>query len=187
MKWIMMQTSELNKSLVDITNLIAPMDLQGFLQLLINNGFNKQGYQHDLQQYSANEQLGFFLHFATEGVFRRLYFQPALVKHDFLAMLKQLSQAPLQNTHYKTALIANFACSHLNYRLFMDKDVTGGTPREAADKFTNSDIEALLTCKAYGALPYFVIGDSHSRLYQHHGLFCSSGWLLPISITCSGG
>jgi hypothetical protein len=39
----------------------------------------------------------------------------------------------------------------------------------------------------FGALPYFVLGDSHSRLYQHPGLGFGQDWLLPISVTCSGG
>lgn len=183
----MLQSFESQQVLGKIANLIAPLDFQQLYHLLINNGFNKQGYHHNYQNFYANDPLEFFLHFASEGVLNRLYFQPSLVNRDFLSILNELFNTPFTNHFYKTALVANFACSFLNHRLFHDNDVTGGTQREAADQFSNSDIEAMLACKTFSALPYFVIGDSHSRLYQHHGLFCSNGWLLPISITCRGG
>lgn len=170
-----------------VSNLIAPLTIQQFYHLLVENGFSRQGYSHFPQNSSGSDPLGFILHFASEGVLKRLYFQPVPVNRDFLTILHDLYHSPLQNTQYKTALVANFACSFLNHSLFQDQEVRGGTPREAADRFSNPDIDAMLTCQLFGALPYFVIGDSHSRLYQHHGLLCSSGWLLPISITCSGG
>jgi len=184
-----MQTIHDHSLIAQVEKWIAPLDLYEFYHLLINNGFDEQGYylNHPHLQPLANTPLAFFLHFANEGILNRLYFQPKNVNRDFLTILNELYQTFIENKFYKLALVANFACSFMNERLFHDRAVTGATAREAADLFSNADIQTLLMCKAFGALPYFVMGDSHSRLYQHHGLLSDNGWLLPIAMTCRGG
>ena len=105
----------------------------------------------------------------------------------FLPILRDLHGAPGSNAKDAAQLMASCVCGFLTRKLFHDWDVTGGTPREAADRYGDDDIAMMVACRALGAIPYFVIGDSHSRLYQHPGLSFDEDWLLPISITCSGG
>jgi hypothetical protein len=106
---------------------------------------------------------------------------------QFLALLRDLRHdTPAASPRDAMALTASCAVGYLNRKLFHDWDVTGGTPREAADRYGDDDIALMLACRDAGAIPYFVFGDSHSRLYQHPGLSFDDGWLLPISVTCSG-
>jgi hypothetical protein len=105
----------------------------------------------------------------------------------FLAMLAEIHQTAVGSRAHVMALTSACACAFLNRKLFRDPDVVGGTPREAADKYSDEDLVTMVVCREFGAIPYFVFGDSHSRLYQHPGLSFDDAWLLPISVTCSGG
>lgn len=115
-------------------------------------------------------------------------FGPALPDvSEFLSVLRDLHSAGAANRGDAAALMASCVCGFLNRALFHDWEVIGGTPREAADRYGDGDIAMMVGCRDLGAIPYFIFGDSHSRLYQHPGLSFDDGWLLPISITCSGG
>lgn len=107
------------------------------------------------------------------------------IKEELLSGLQDVGRAASSLDGMRLA--SSCASAFFNLKIFHDADVVGGTPREAADHFSDDDIDMVLACREVGAIPYVVFGDSHSRLYQHYGLNFDDAWLLPIAITCSGG
>jgi len=172
-----------------ISSLCAPMALDDFVTMLILNGFSEVGYlqaNSDLSQYSKTSS-NLLVHFCEYGIPELRHFRIVTGQSDLLKRLRSIYEAPIADADYKNALVATFARAWWNETLWHDPQISGGTPRETCDRFSDADIQTMMSCKEFGALPYFTFGDSQIRLYQHILFVSGEKWLLPISFTCSGG
>jgi len=163
-----------------------PIQAKALYALLEESGFSEAGYYQlnpNLTDY-ADTDFGLFIHFCAIGMLQRRPFKLSLDGRNLYEILDRFASSGIENKEYVDALIAVFA------REFITQTWPTGIPNpvwESSDDHTDEELSELLSYTKFNALPYLVFGDSHSRLYQFLRILPDNKWLLPISMTCSGG
>lgn len=181
-------------------NLVSPAELQTRLAVLSEPrgadylfglirsvGFTNAGYLQSNPNLAPYGDVpnGLIGHFAAIGAQQ---LRPTLLDRTgrtLREVVETIAASDLTNAGYRSTLLALIA------REFIMQSWLLGAPQppvwENSDAHTDDRLEELIRYGNYNALPYFVIGDGHSRLYQSIRIFPDGKWLLPIAMTCSGG
>ncbi len=164
-----------------IAELSAPLSPSSLFELLYECGFTEERYlevNRHLASLAATPN-ALVTHFCEQGIREHRYFK-ARTDIDIVQALTKLQQAPLHDKAFAAALLGAVGRALTNERWFRDPKFT-----EAFDRLTDDQIRHLVSLERFGAMPYFVFGDSHSRLYQHLRTFPDGSWSLPLKITFS--
>ncbi len=175
-----------DRRLAPIAARCMPTPLDEFLTCLRQAGFTESGYlaANGSLSHLAADPPAVLLDFCEDGVPLARNFQIDVFGRDILADLSRISALEIADAPYKAALLACFGLAYVRARWPSPR--TG--VHEFFDLFPDEDIATLVALRAFGARPFFVMGDSHSRLYARLRRMLPDGrWLLPINMTCSTG
>jgi hypothetical protein len=155
-----------------IASLIDPCPPEVFIAAVKNTGFDEAEYlatYGDLQRAGLQAD-GALFHFLTTGhkEARRLPGGAPMQGIDRLLDLQ------VRNTSYLRLIAQRLIGEQLAKKEHKDT------------LWHNTDQRLIDTLRRTGAVPYFVIGDSHSALYMRH-IFHENHWLVPLHMLCSGG
>jgi len=164
-----------------IAELCAPIDPKEFFGFLLACGFSEEGYFEYNRHLNLDRDkpLGLITEFCETVCERPSYFKPN-PDVDIERSLDLIKNCGVENIEFLNAILSAFGRALVNDHWFKNPSMG-----ENFDKFSDEQIATFISYRKFRALPYFVFGDSHSRLYQHLRILPGGFWSLPLKITFS--
>lgn len=156
-----------------LAELIQPCPIRQFTEAVEACGFTGAGYQ-ELNPVLARPGGGSaaaMFHFLTVG-HRHLWSAPG---GELLQGLRELMQCPVENREY---------LSQVRGALFVAQMYS---PPAQEKLFHSADGAMLDAIREQGGRPFFVVGDSNSRMYVRTEASADGSWPAPLHILCLGG